>query len=106
MAAFSTLGLIAAGVIAGGAASKLATRKKNDPAAPLAPGPTDANAATLQPPAPPIVNPGDANAAGLAAGAKQRKRASGGSLLTNRIGPPSTLAPMKARTAPRTLLGS
>lgn len=106
MAGFTSLALVGAGLLAGAGASKLANRKKESEPPPLAPSPTDANPNTLAPPAPPIVNPAEAQAQGLAAGLKQRKRAAGGSLLTNRMAPVSGKMPVKPRSAPRTLLGS
>lgn len=102
MAAFSTLALLAGGMLAGAVGTKLAGKKRQDEQ-PLAPGPTGAQGA-LAAPEPPIVNPGDANAQANAAAMRQRKRTARGSLLT---------APVSASTTPgvaprlnrRTLLG-
>lgn len=105
MAAFTSLALVAGGLLAGAGAAKLASRKKDQPQnQSLAPGPTTPDA--LAPPAPPILNPADVNAAGLAAGQRQRKRAAGGSLLTNPIAPLSNTMPVPGRTSQRTLLGA
>lgn len=106
MAAFSTMALLAGGMLAGAVGTKLAARKrKPDEQAPLAPGPTDAQNGTLAPPAPPIMNPADVNMAANAAGMRQRKRTARGSLLTNPLST-STTMPVPARTSQRTLLGS
>lgn len=104
MAAFSTMALLAGGMLAGAVGNKLANRKPA-PDAQLAPGPTDMQSGGLAPPAPPIVNPADANNAANAAALRQRKRTARGSLLTNPVST-STTPIVAPRLAQRTLLGS
>lgn len=111
MAAFSTLAL--AGAAAGAGllgGSLLGRKKKQNQDQTLAPGATNANQAStpepVAPPSPPIVNPGDQNAAAQQAGAKQRKRAAAGSLLTMPKAPASSTPRPGARYSRPTLLGS
>lgn len=104
MAAFTTMALLAGGMLAGAGAAKLASKKKTPATdAPLAPGPTQAAAQAT--PATPVVNPSEAQATANAAGVKARKRAAAGSLVTNQIGPKSSTMPVPPRTRPRTLIG-
>lgn len=104
MAAFTTMALLAGGMLAGAVGSKLANRNRGqNQDQQLAPAPTEQS--TLAPPAPPIMNPADANAAANTAATQQRKRAARGSLLTNPL-PKSSIMPVAPRTRQRTLLGS
>lgn len=105
MAGFTTLGLMLGGQYL---LSRFTNRNKNDQQQQnqLAPGPTNANAQNpLAPPAPPILNPADVNSQALQAGARQRKRAGQGSLLTAPMKPASTTPGVAPRYAQRTLLG-
>lgn len=102
MAGFTSLALVGAGMLAG----KLLGRKNQQQPATLAPGPTNANEQALNPPAPPVFDPAAMNAAATQAAIKQRKRAAGGSLLTNPTAPKSSTQPVPAApAAPRTLYG-
>lgn len=105
MAAFSTLGLIGAGMAAGSAIGGLLSKRKQNQQQTLAPGPTNAGQDALAPPAPPIVDPAEANMTARQAGIRQRKRAAQGSLLTAPVSK-STTPGVAARYAKPTLLGS
>jgi len=103
MAAFTSLALIGAGLLAG---KLLGGKKKDQQAQTLAPSPTNANADAIKPPAPPVVNPGEQQAAAQRAGQVQRKRAATGSLLSSPKAPASNTMPVTPKLQPRSLLGS
>lgn len=108
MAGFTSMALLAGGLLAGAVGTRLAMGKREGQQQPtLAPGPADTTQGQtlLTPPAPPIVNPADANNQANQAATRQRKRAARGSLLTNPIST-STTAPVAPRLNQRTLLGS
>lgn len=107
MAAFSSLALLGAGMLA----NRLLSRKKQPDQTDqsLAPGPTNAGTqanGALTPPAPPILDPAAANQQALQAGQRQRKRAAAGGLLTGARVPTSNVMPVAPRYAQKTLLGS
>lgn len=84
-------------------ARKNAQLKKKLDAVPLAPPPVPAPAA-LTTPTPSVMDPGVKQSLGNVAALKQRKKAAGGSLLTNPKPPKSNTMPVPGSTMPKSLV--
>lgn len=95
-------GLAIGGALAGGLlAGKKMKGQQQAQTPPMAPGPTE-NGTPADMPQPPAVNPGGDLAQANAAGAKQRKRAALGGLMTRPLPKAGAMVP---KTRPKTLTG-